>query len=111
MKLYLLISFYAVCMALANLCLKWASQHQGISYWLYFGAANIIGFASVIALPFALKLGPSQVVYACSIGGGFCLLQLTAFWIFKEPLTSIQWAGVVLVTLGMILLQWKPTAV
>jgi len=108
MKLYVLITSYAIGMALANLCLKWASQNTGMKYFVWFAGANLAGFTTVIILPYALKLAPSNVVYAMSIGGGFCLLQLTTFWIFREPLSQIQWVGVFLIMIGIILLQWKP---
>ncbi len=107
MKLFALIAGYATAMAFANLCLKWCSLNQGWKWWAWFAAANLSGFLCVVLLPFALKLAPSQIVYAFAIGSGFCLLQLTAHLVFKEPMSHIQWAGVVLVASGIFLLQWK----
>lgn len=108
MKLTLLIASYALCMTMNNLFFKWAAMADGWRYWPWFIAGNLAGFLGCVVMPFALKLGPSNMVYALSIGGGFCLLQLSALWIFREPLSPWQWAGVGLIAAGIFLLQFKP---
>lgn len=107
MKLALLVAAYAVGMAGANILLRYTSQAQGWPWWLWFAAANITGFVCVVVLPHALRLAPSNIVYALTIGIGFCLLQLTAWALFRENLSPWQWAGVLFVALGIILLQIK----
>lgn len=107
MRLALLIAAYALGMAGANLLLRFTSRAEGLSWWLWFAAANATGFVCVAVLPHALKLAPSNIVYALSIGIGFCLLQITAWLLFRENLTAWQWGGVGLIALGVVLLQLK----
>ncbi len=105
MKFYSLILIYALSMTSANIFLKFASQAQGLRWWIFFALANVTGFASVIALPFALKLSNPNLVYALAIGGGFTFLQLASCLLFREALSSWQWGGIALITLGIVLLQ------
>jgi len=107
MKLALLILAYALGMAGANLCLKMNAGSTGWQAWAWFIAANATGFTCVVVLPFALKLAPSNLVYAWAIGLGFLLLQLGAWLVFREPLSPVQWSGVVLFGVATVLLQWK----
>ncbi|MDX6766893.1 MAG: hypothetical protein SFU85_08890 [Candidatus Methylacidiphilales bacterium] len=107
MKLGLMIACYAAGMAGANLLLRYTSMAHGWAWWAWFAAANATGFICVVVMPHALKLGSSNVVYALALGGGFCLLQLSAWWLFREPLSAWQWAGVGFVALGLVFLQIK----
>ena len=107
MTFYLLVFIYAVAMAGANILLKFASQSTGLQWWIYFALANATGFSCVVVLPFALKLGNPNLVYALAIGGGFTLVQISSCLLFREPLSQCQWSGVALVALGLILLQIK----
>jgi len=109
MKLLLYTLIYALCMAGANLLLKFASQTQGLRWWIFFALANATGFGCVVILPYALKLAPSNIVYALAVGSGFCLLQISAALFFREPLSLWQWIGVVGMAVSLILLQIRPS--
>jgi multidrug transporter EmrE-like cation transporter len=107
MKLAALVIAYALGMAGTNLLLKLAAEASGTRWWLWFVLANTVGFTCVVVMPFALKLAPSNIVYALCIGLGFTLLQIIAWVIFREPLSAAQWAGVACVAAGLVLLQMK----
>lgn len=107
MKLAFLVTAYALGMAGSNLLLKMASAASGAMWWIWFAAANAVGFSCVVIMPFALKLAPAPLVYALSIGLGFTALQIAAWVVFREALGPAQWAGVACVGLGLVLLQCK----
>lgn len=107
MRLAVLVFLYSAAMAGTNLLLKAAALHTGWRWWALFAAANAVGFTCVVVMPFALRLAPSNLVYALCIGGGFCLLQLAAWLLFREALSPWQWTGVACVALGIVLLQWR----
>jgi len=107
LKLALLIAWYAVAMAGSSVLLRMASQSHGLHWWAYFGAANCVGFSCVVSLPYALKLAPSNLVFALTTGCGFCLLQLALWFFFREPITGWQWAGLAFIFLGILFLQIK----
>jgi multidrug transporter EmrE-like cation transporter len=107
LKLTLFIVWYAVAMAASSVLLRFASQSHGLHWWGYFAAANVVGFSCVVALPFALKLAPSNLVFALSMGCGFCLVQFALWWFFREPISTWQWVGLVFITLGILFLQIK----
>ena len=64
-----------------------------------------MGFLCPVALVFALKGTNANIVYAVCWGGAFCLLQLAAWWIFRQPLSPWQWTGIAFVAIGILLLQ------
>lgn len=107
MRLALLVSLYALAMAGSNLLLKVVANSTGWRWWLWFAAANAVGFSCVVVMPVALRLGPAPLVYAVAIGLGFTALQVGAWLIFREPLSVVQWAGVGCVAAGLVMLQWK----
>ena len=76
-----------------------------LRWWLYFAAGNAAGFGCPLAMAFALRGTNANLIYAVCYGGGFCLVQLAVWMIFREPLSAIQWSGIGLVFLGVILLQ------
>jgi multidrug transporter EmrE-like cation transporter len=55
----------------------------------------------------ALRDTNPNLIYALCLGGSFCALQLASMLLFKQPLAPVQWAGVSLVALGVILLAFK----
>jgi multidrug transporter EmrE-like cation transporter len=108
MKLALILLGYACSMAGANICLNYAALAQSrAGWWTWFIAANAVGFLCVVSLPHALKLAPPNIVYALAIGGGYLLLQIAAFLLFREPLSAWQWAGIALIGVGTLFLQLK----
>jgi multidrug transporter EmrE-like cation transporter len=76
-----------------------------LAWWVYFGAGNLVGFGCPVALSFALRGTQANVVYALCYGGGFCLIQIATWLIFRQPLSPLQWGGVALILGGILLLQ------
>lgn len=88
-----------------NISMKIAVQKTGTGFWTWFIAGNVVGFFCTVAMTYALKDQNPNLIYALCIGGGFCLLQVASFLIFRQPLGPWQWAGVALVGIGIICLQ------
>src|SRR3989338_6797111 len=102
----LLILGYLLTFLGVNLSMKVATQKSGtpaFSWWFIGG--NAVGFFCTIFITLALKDRNPNLIYALCVGGGFCLLQVASFLIFREPLGAWQWAGVLLIGIGIICLQ------
>ena len=100
----LILGYFAAFLGV-NISMKIAVQKTGAGFWYWFIGGNVVGFFCTIAMTLALKDQNPNLIYALCIGGGFCLLQVASFLIFKQPLGLWQWIGVVLVGVGIICLQ------
>ena len=49
----------------------------------------------------ALKI---SIAYPVMVGGGYAIIATAGFWFLSERLSAIQWAGVLLVLTGVILI-------
>lgn len=106
LKFALLVFGYAVSMAGSNLLFKVASGREGVSWWLWFLAGNVVGFGCPVLITYALREQSPHLVYAFTLGAGFVLVQVAGWLIFHAPITAIQVAGLVLTATGLILLQF-----
>jgi len=91
----------------AALLFKGMVSQEGLRWWLFFGAGNVVGFGCPVALAIALRGTNANLIYAICYGGGFCLVQLATWLIFRDPLSAWQWTGIGLVFCGLILLQLR----
>lgn len=90
-----------------SLCLKFASQRNGWPAVAVFMAGNLIGFCAASLLTLTLRGRNPNLIYALCLGGGFCMLQLLSWLIFRMPLSGWQWMGVGLIACGMVCLQLR----
>jgi multidrug transporter EmrE-like cation transporter len=102
----LIVGFVASSVA-SSLIFRVASQHSGRTALLYFILGNTAGILVPVCLTFALRGNNPNIIYALTIGGAFCMLQLASWAFFHETLSPLQWTGVALVAVGMILLPFK----
>jgi len=105
MKFALLVLGYAVSMAGSNLLFKVTATKSGMEWWLWFLAGNVAGFGCPILITYALREQSPQLVYAFTLGAGFVLLQLAAWWCFKSPVTGLQLGGLIFTVVGLVMLQ------
>lgn len=91
----------------SSLLFRVAAQHSGRAALLYFILGNGVGLGVSISLTLALRGTNPNLIYALCLGGSFCALQLASILFFKQPLAPVQWAGVSLVALGIVLLTIK----
>jgi multidrug transporter EmrE-like cation transporter len=88
-----------------SILLRVAGQQQGWRAGLIFILGNISGFLAAASLTLTLRGRHPNLVYAFCLGGSFCLLQIMSRMLFKVPLTSWQWLGIILIAAGMVCLQ------
>lgn len=71
-----------------------------LSPWIYASlAVQVVGYALWLVIISREKLG----VAAASIGAGFYLLMALSAWvIYGETLSALQWMGIALVTAGVV---------
>jgi drug/metabolite transporter (DMT)-like permease len=74
--------------------------NAALSPWIYGSVAlQVLGYVLWMLVVSREKLG----VAAASIGAGFYILMALSAWlIYGESLSALQWAGVILVTGGVI---------
>jgi small multidrug resistance pump len=104
-KFFFLVLGYAVSMAASNLLFKVTSTKSGLEWWIWFLAGNVAGFGCPVLITYALREQSPQLVYAFTLGAGFVLLQLVAWWWFKAPVTGLQLGGLILTVVGLVMLQ------
>jgi small multidrug resistance pump len=104
-KFALLVLGYAISMAGSNLLFKVVATKSGTEWWLWFAAGNVVGFGCPVLITYALREESPQLVYAFTLGSGFVLLQLVAWWWFKAPVTGMQLGGLALTAVGLVMLQ------
>jgi drug/metabolite transporter (DMT)-like permease len=71
-----------------------------LSPWIYASVSlQVLGYVMWMLIVSREKLG----VATASIGGGFYMLMALSAWlIYGETLSALQWAGIILVTMGVI---------
>jgi len=87
----------------SSLLFRVAAQHEGRPMIMYFILGNGVGLGVAISLTLALRGTNPNLIYAICLGGSFCALQLASMLLFKQPLALVQWAGVSLVAVGVLL--------
>lgn len=75
------------------------------SPWVYAAVTlQILGFVLWMVLVSREKLG----VATASVGAGFYLLMAFSAWmVYGETLTPVQWAGIVFLTIGVVCISWS----
>lgn len=75
------------------------------SPWVYAVATlQVLGFVFWMVLVSREKLG----VATASVGAGFYLLMAFSAWmVYGETLTPLQWTGIVLLTAGVVCVSWS----
>lgn len=105
MSAVLWIAAFVVGNTYSSILFKYAADSSGKKTLWYFTLGNIVGVLGPIALTFALRKTNPNIVYALCYGSAFAALQLVSWRFFDQPLSKPQWAGVLLVGLGICLLQ------
>lgn len=76
---------------------------RGFLVWQIVG--NLAGFITVLTLTGLLRYVPLHVAYPVTAGLAVVGVQVVAArWLFDETISSAQWLGTLLVTLGIVLI-------
>lgn len=97
-----LIVFWAM-QVVAQVFFKWGSTSE--SRWLSgFLGGNLFGFSSIWLLMLLYKEINPNVALGIATGGAFLITQIVLFLVFKAEVAPMQWAGVVAIVFGMIVM-------
>ena len=67
---------------------------------------NLAGLVTVLSLTGLLRYLPLRIAFPLTTGMGILGVQLVAArWLFNEPIGLMQWAGAMLIGLGVFLIQ------
>jgi multidrug transporter EmrE-like cation transporter len=98
----LYLGLFIVMQVLAQAIFKWGSLVPGRSVWgLVIG--NIFGVSSTWLLILLYRFMNVNVAFAIAFGLSFVCVQITLFLIFHSSLTIGQWAGISLITIGIVM--------
>jgi small multidrug resistance pump len=94
--------FFAM-QVIAQVFFKWGSSSDARWWWGFFGG-NLFGFSSIWLLMLVYKSMNPNIALGICVGGSFLLSQLALALIFKSPVSTMQWSGVAVMVVGMIML-------
>ena len=102
-----LVALHVVFNVFANVALRWSAYGttwSDVVVWQI--AGNLAGFVTVLALTGVLRFLPLGVAYPLTTGLSVIAVQvLAAHWFFGEGIRPAQWAGALLIVLGVVLVQ------
>jgi drug/metabolite transporter (DMT)-like permease len=99
-----LLSFY-VFQIVAALLFKFGADHPE-HFWHGFLAGNVFGASSIYFLMKLYTLMQVNLAGAIAGGGTFILAQIALVLVFRERLTVIQYAGLLAITFGIVLVSY-----
>jgi multidrug transporter EmrE-like cation transporter len=67
---------------------------------------NLAGFVTVLTLTGLLRYAPLSIAFPVTTGMSILGVQIVAArWLFNEPIGAVQWAGSLLIAVGIFLVQ------
>jgi multidrug transporter EmrE-like cation transporter len=67
---------------------------------------NLAGLMTVVTLTFLLRYAPLSIAFPVTAGISIVGVQIVAAtWLFHEPINAMQWAGSLLIAVGVFLVQ------
>ena len=109
-KMILVILVFWAMQVATNLLFKWGSTAPGRWAWGFFGG-HLFGVSSIAFLMLLYKTMNPNVALGVCLGGSFLLAQIALAVVYRSSLTPIQYAGIVTITMGMVMLALgKPGA-
>ena len=101
----LLIVGYWLLSTAVGLCSKEGGANPE-RWWLYFLLTNAMGIPSTWLLMKTYARMNVNLALVLAGSGAFICMQLTFWGVYRTPLTSVQWAGILAVCGGTILATW-----
>lgn len=95
--------FWAMQVA-ANLLFKYGTVAAS-RYWPCFIVGNIIGASSILVMMKIYGCMQANVAMTIAGGGTFLMVQIAMLFAFHERLERLQYAGIVLVMIGMMVVS------
>jgi small multidrug resistance pump len=108
MNAWLILSIAIVVEVIATLALK---ASDGFTRWLP-SLIVVVGYGiAFYALSLSLKTLPVGIVYAVWAGAGIVLVSLFSWLFYQQVLSSVQWFGITLIVVGVVVLNLSNTPV
>ena len=108
MNAWLILSIAIVVEVIATLALK---ASDGFTRWLP-SLIVVVGYGiAFYALSLSLKALPGGIVYAVWAGAGIVLISLFSWLFYQQVLSSVQWFGITLIVVGVVVLNLSNTPV
>lgn len=102
---------------LGNLSLKYSrmiAKPDGTMIDMLFAPFFILGMVfygiNVVLFAVALNKAPVSVAYPILAGTGFAMLVIMSAWLLGERIGLVQLTGVVVITLGIVMVAWPNEA-
>ena len=102
-----LVTLNVIFSILANAAFRISARSESwgdVLTWQVLG--NLAGFVTVITLTGLLRYTPLSVAFPLTTGMSILGVQIVAAqYLFHEPISSVQWAGALLIGVGIFLVQ------
>ena len=102
-KIIFFLGLFWLIQAAVTIGFKLSSVHEH-RFWLYFCAAHAIGVPSLWLLVQLYKHMSEPIAFGLALGGAFLASQLALLLVFKPATSAVQWAGVLAICAGMMML-------
>lgn len=86
---------------------KFGSSVPKHYYWGFI-CGNVVGVLSIIPLMKLYSLMQINIAIALCLAGGFMMTQIALAIIFSQHLSLLQWCGLLLIVVGMIIVVSFP---
>ena len=96
------VAFWAM-QIVAQLLFKWGSDTPGRAVWGFFGG-HAFGVTSIIFLMLLYRTMNPNVALGVCFGGAFLLSQAALAVVYRTGLGAAQYVGILIITVGMVLL-------
>lgn len=103
LKIALILGSFWLIQAIVSIGFKLASVQEH-RFLLWFCAAHSIGVPSLWLLVQLYKQMNASVAFGLGMGGAFLASQIALFVVFRPSVSLVQWAGVVAICGGMVML-------
>lgn len=94
---------FCVLQVVAQVLFKWGSAVAGRWVWAFVGG-NLLGLVSVWFLMLVYKAMNPNIALGLSCGISFLFSQIALAVVFKTGVSPVQWGGVVVIVIGIVLL-------
>ena len=97
------VAFY-VLQIVASLLFKYGANHPD-AFWRSFAISNVLCAASIYFIMKIYMVMQVNLAGAVMTGGAFIAIQFALVWVFRERLTTLQYAGLLAIMFGIMLVS------
>lgn len=99
---------FVVALTIHQVLMKLASSHEDHWWYIYMGIGYAVGIVPPLCLTLAYQGNNPVIILAIAAGVGNPVVYITLLVVFRQPISWIQWIGIVLAVVASVLLTIGP---